>query len=322
MTLQSGPVYDDCTTCDPETVRRSLEAAFGASVRMEVLLLTAGRFAVSRIDAGPFALTEIRLPGRLSLSVEPSGLLVVSTVHGGRGDLRSGNRHERLRRGDVCLDGRPGEVRDLGAEDLRVSSVVLPLDLVGRAADDASPHRRGPVRFTELVPGGTHMAALRQRTADFARCAVLTAGGVSRLVTAETARLLAATVLVAFPNDLDTSPLAADSVDAGPETLRRAKAFIEGNAQHDITLAHVAAAAYVTPRAVQYAFRRHMDTTPLDYARRVRLDHAHRELRDAVPGGGATVTGIAARWGFAHVGRFAAAYRRVYGVPPRTTLRA
>ncbi|MFJ5550315.1 helix-turn-helix transcriptional regulator [Streptomyces sp. NPDC093225] len=122
--------------------------------------------------------------------------------------------------------------------------------------------------------------------------------------------LLAATALTVFPNDLDTDPLAADTRDAGPETLRRAKAFNEGNARHEITLAHVAAAACVTPRAVQYAFRRHLGTTPLEYARRVRLDHAHVELKEADT-----------RWGFTHMGRFAAAHRRAYGVPPSTTLR-
>ncbi|MEU6865897.1 AraC family transcriptional regulator [Streptomyces sp. NPDC046876] len=309
------------TTRDPQSARDHLEAACGTAVRMEVRLVGAGEYGFARIDAGPFALTELLLPGRLSMVFAPAGLLTVSCLQAGRADLRSGDRHERLGTGDVCLDGRPDEGRTLLTDDLRISSVLLPGELVGRAADDASPRRSRPLHFTDLVPAGLRMAALWQRTADFARCVVLTPGGFSPLVAAETARLLAATALVVFPNDLDTSPLTADTRDAGPETLRRAKAFIEANAQHDITLAHVAAAAYVTPRAVQYAFRRHMDTTPLDYARRVRLDHAHTDLQDADPGAGATVTDIAARWGFTHAGRFAAAYRRAYGEPPRTTLR-
>ncbi|MFI7317108.1 helix-turn-helix domain-containing protein [Streptomyces venezuelae] len=36
--------------------------------------------------------------------------------------------------------------------------------------------------------------------------------------------------------------------------------------------------------------------------------------------GQATVTDVAFRWGFTHPGRFAAAYRRQYGVPPSTTM--
>ncbi|MEW2416476.1 helix-turn-helix transcriptional regulator [Streptomyces sp. NPDC046866] len=316
----SAAVRTTYTTRDPEAAREHLEAACGAAVRMEVRL-AAGAYEVTRIDAGPFALTELCLPGRLSTAFSPAGLLTVGCLRSGCAELRSGDRSERLGAGDVCLEGRPEEARTLVSEDLRISSVLLPADLVERAADDLSPRRSRPVQFTGLLPAGPRMAALWQRTADFARGAVLTPGGLCPPVAGETARLLAATALAVFPTDLDIGPPSADLRDAGPETLRRAKAFIEANAQHDITLAHVAAAAYVTPRAVQYAFRRHMDTTPLHYARRVRLDHAHTELQDADPGAGATVTDIAARWGFTHAGRFAAAYRRAYGEPPRTTLR-
>nr|WP_257019637.1 helix-turn-helix domain-containing protein [Streptomyces sp. TLI_235] len=34
-----------------------------------------------------------------------------------------------------------------------------------------------------------------------------------------------------------------------------------------------------------------------------------------------TVTGVAARWGFAHPGRFAEACRKAYGVAPSVTLK-
>ncbi|MGN5382482.1 helix-turn-helix domain-containing protein [Streptomyces lasalocidi] len=57
------------------------------------------------------------------------------------------------------------------------------------------------------------------------------------------------------------------------------------------------------------------------YLRRVRLAHAHRDLLAADPHSGATVGGVAARWGFAHPGRFAALYRTVYGISPAETLR-
>ena len=37
---------------------------------------------------------------------------------------------------------------------------------------------------------------------------------------------------------------------------------------------------------------------------------------------GSTVAAIAHRWGFAHLGRFAAAHKKMYGVTPLQTLRA
>jgi transcriptional regulator GlxA family with amidase domain len=105
-----------------------------------------------------------------------------------------------------------------------------------------------------------------------------------------------------------------------PPLLRRAVAFIQDNAQTDIGLRDIAAAVGVTPRSVQYTFRRHLGTTPLEYLRRVRLDRAHRDLQLADPSVD-TVTAIAGRWGFSHAGRFSIAYRQVFGTKPSRTLR-
>jgi transcriptional regulator GlxA family with amidase domain len=102
--------------------------------------------------------------------------------------------------------------------------------------------------------------------------------------------------------------------------LRRAVAFIDENAHTDITVADIAAAASVTIRAVQLAFQRHLGTSPMGYLRRVRLDHAHQDLTRSSPGDGLTVTAVAYRWGFRSSSRFAAAYRRAYGVAPSYTL--
>ena len=51
------------------------------------------------------------------------------------------------------------------------------------------------------------------------------------------------------------------------------------------------------PRSLQGAFLLHDDTTPVAYARRVRMDRAHRALQAADPERD-TVPAIAARWSF------------------------
>ena len=71
----------------------------------------------------------------------------------------------------------------------------------------------------------------------------------------------------------------------------------------------------------ELAFRRHLDMSPIEYLRRVRLDHAHRQLLRANPQT-SSVQSIATEWGFAHTGRFSALYRRTYGRNPSETLRA
>jgi transcriptional regulator GlxA family with amidase domain len=104
-----------------------------------------------------------------------------------------------------------------------------------------------------------------------------------------------------------------------PPGLRRSVAFIHENADGDIGLTEIAAAANLTPRAVQYMFRRHLGVTPLEYLRRVRMNFAHRDLQAADPALD-TVTSIAARWGFSHAGRFSVTYRQMFGISPSTTL--
>ncbi|WP_409239812.1 helix-turn-helix domain-containing protein [Streptomyces sp. PA5.6] len=157
--------------------------------------------------------------------------------------------------------------------------------------------------------------------ADLARDLLLNGqAAISPLINNSTVRLPAAPASAVLPSDAPTGPAPADGRGAHPGTLRRAVTFIEKNAHTDIGIADIAAAAGVTTRAIQLVFRRHLDATPLQYLRRVRLDRAHRELRLAEPTT-QTVTAIAYRWGFSHPGRFAADYRAAYGEPPSHTLR-
>src|SRR5262249_33957213 len=153
-----------------------------------------------------------------------------------------------------------------------------------QVAATAPGRRPAPVRFTGYR--SVSPAAARQWTAtvDYLRDLLASPYAADApLVTASAARLLAAATLAAFPNDALTEPTAPDRHDASTATLRRAVALIASRAHEDIALADIASAAGVTIRAVQLAFRRHLDTTPTSYLRRVRLDHAHRQLQAADP---------------------------------------
>jgi AraC-like DNA-binding protein len=123
------------------------------------------------------------------------------------------------------------------------------------------------------------------------------------LVLGHVSRLLAAVALSTFPNSATTGPTPHDRADNQPVLLRRASEFIDANVIEDSGLADIAEAVHVTARAVQYMFRRHLDTAPLRYLRDVRLHYAHEDLLIANRRQD-TVTAIAARWGFIHTGRF------------------
>ncbi len=103
-----------------------------------------------------------------------------------------------------------------------------------------------------------------------------------------------------------------------PRHLRLAECYIETNLDRPLTIEDVAAAAGISPRGLQLAFRQYRDTTPLEYWRSLRLQRAHEDL---VAGAG-SVTEVALKWGFTHFGRFSVTYRSHYGLSPRDTLRA
>ncbi|WP_250573543.1 helix-turn-helix transcriptional regulator [Nonomuraea sediminis] len=106
-----------------------------------------------------------------------------------------------------------------------------------------------------------------------------------------------------------------------PAALRRARLYCEEHAGEYVSLRDIAAAARVSVRTLQHDFRKHLRTTPMAYLREVRLARAHADLvRIAETGARTTVTEVAMRWGFSHLGRFSSLYRRTYGRPPSSTL--
>lgn len=129
---------------------------------------------------------------------------------------------------------------------------------------------------------------------------------------------MAGALLECYPSNLTEQDLTNEP--ALPETLKDAMSFSHRHAAEDVSINDVAAAVHLTPWAVQYLFCRQLASTPTEYIRRVRLNHAHQELLAGAPSN-TTVTDIAQRWGFAHTGRFAVLYRQTYGQSPHTALR-
>lgn len=106
---------------------------------------------------------------------------------------------------------------------------------------------------------------------------------------------------------------------ASPVSIQRALNAIHDAPERPWTLGDLARTAQVSVRALQMGFRRHCGATPTAYLRDVRLNRAHLDLVASDPAG-VGVAEIANRWGFVHLGRFAARYRDRYGCHPSDTL--
>jgi AraC-like DNA-binding protein len=104
-----------------------------------------------------------------------------------------------------------------------------------------------------------------------------------------------------------------------PRCVKYAEAFIEDHAREPISLTDIASHAGVSVRTLSQSFKSFRNTSPIAALRDVRLEGARADLMAG--GGEASVTDIALRWGFNHLGRFSQLYRERYGEKPLATLR-
>ena len=278
-----------------------------------------------RVAHASFALEHVRQSGDVEVRAdEPSGSLVVLWALDGRAESHVDDQSGRAAAGQLIIGSTAVAPLRVRASEATLDTVVLDRSLLLKAAADLVPGRPAEVDFTGVEPVSAEAGRALTAARRYVEESVFAEGAFATpLVLAAAGRLLAATVLAAFPN---TASRLAESADPGddaahPALLRRAMTYIEEHAADDVGIGDVASAVYVTPRALQYMFRRHLDSTPMAYLRRVRLDHVHRDLTVS-DRSSTTVTAVAARWGFAHTGRFAVLYRETYGQSPHVTLRS
>lgn len=234
--------------------------------------------------------------------------------------------------------------RDVLVADRFTAGLVGPETVVATEAFHTGDEHFFVLSFEEGVFNG-HLAALlgRDRIDSFAfepRLDLRSGGG------AQWWRLTSALALdLQSPGGIATNPLMAASLTSAvmtgmllvgdhpyrdelaaqtrpipPASVRKAREIIESRAHGPLTIPEIAAEIGCGVRALQTAYRKHLDMTPQEHIKRVRLDRARFLLRLANPGA-TTVAEVAAKVGYAQPGRFATDYRKVYGVSPSVTLR-
>jgi AraC-like DNA-binding protein len=307
-------------TADPARVGELLGQMYGREVR---LLNVAPGATVRhvRYDAGSFSVSETTVPGHLSYACEPVNAVFVTELTAGRLRMRCGRCDEQLTAGRPVLGAGHGVTQVFQTRDAHIRQLAIGTELIDTVA---GANAGLSVEFRGFQPPSEALVKLWRHTAGYVAHVVRSPSADSPLVIAATARTMAAALLMCFPNTardkVRTGRDRPDEIGRSGELLRRAVEFVDQNVARDIGVGDIARAVHVTPKAVQLMFRRHLGTTPTGYLRRVRLDQAHRDLVSADPRS-ASVSGIAARWGFAHPGRFSAFYRQAYGRTPNATLR-
>ena len=252
----------------------------------------------------------------------PDGLrrpVVVSHVGGGPYRLWVDGQEIEVVAGESYLIA-PGRPYQAAWSGLTVAATMLSYeDLVSDAVgleDEATSLALDCTRPLSAA-AGRQWAQTTQYVQTFIATAPVLAGAL--LAQRELSRMVNSALLACFPN-LTLDGYAWSGQVEDPRPLRRALAFIEEHAGQAINVREIATAARLSPRGLQAAFRRHLDTTPLAHLRSVRFDRAHRELLECEADTD-SVSAVALRWGFTHLGRFAADYKRRFGLYPSQTLR-
>ncbi|OBG60855.1 helix-turn-helix transcriptional regulator [Mycobacterium sp. E3339] len=306
--------YDQFRTIDAQAARQFFAKAYQPGWRIAGLT---GRSAVShrRCEAGSLTVDDVSIQGRVALEIPGSDTVAVI----------------QPRAGSISVAGGPPATVDfpiLVAHDMpcllqcngaRFDVVSIGADVLQKFAAEWRAPLSQQIHFLDWRPRSRSAVRAWHRALDYVALTLAAPETAQQpLIVAGLAPLLAGALLGCYPSNLTEQDLANEP--ALPETLKDAISFIHRHADSEVGINDVAGAVHLTPRAVQYLFRRQLGTTPTEYIRSVRLSRAHQELIAGAPSN-TTVTEIAQRWGFAHTGRFAVLYRQTYGQSPHTTLR-
>jgi AraC-like DNA-binding protein len=135
--------------------------------------------------------------------------------------------------------------------------------------------------------------------------------GASPLFREQLEMLVISGLILAQHSSLDDE-LTRSEQPLRPRTVNRVIELLESDPGRTFSLGELAAHAGVSARRLQQSFAEHVGDSPIKYLRDLRLQRAHRDLLETNDSIGLT----SARWGFTNPGRFAAAYREMYGRAP------
>jgi AraC-like DNA-binding protein len=141
-----------------------------------------------------------------------------------------------------------------------------------------------------------------------------------RLANVEVARALKQSLIGATIACLSSSDACDEkwSQQTHDTIMRRFRRVLEEHPHRPIYLPEICATIGVPERTLRLCCQERLGMTPKQYLTRRRMHLVQRALKSAEAG--ATVTEIATRFGFWHLGRFSAGYHAIFGDLPSATL--
>ncbi len=235
--------------------------------------------------------------------------------------------HAHIDSGDQQVDSAPGTASVLNPDDatrmhwragtdqlmLRIARAQVERTLVGQLGRPLTEPLRFDLafRWQDCAPWSCLLSYLLD-------CATQNPGlAQNKLVVAQIEQLVSLVLLTSHQHNYsETAPARRSTIL--PRHVRRAQDFLQTHAHESICVDQLADVAGVSVRSLYAGFKEFLGVSPMHYLRDLRMDHVRTEL---LAGEASNVSGIALRWGFAHLGRFSNEYKQRYGESPSQTLR-
>ncbi|MGJ4846272.1 AraC family transcriptional regulator [Leifsonia sp. Le1] len=289
-------------------------ARASTSVAMDLNALTVGRVTVGYMQFQDAVRIETAEAMNFHVDIPTAGR---ATMRAAFGSPIYGTQ----RTAGVFMPGRPVDLDcDVGFAQV---SVMIPREHLQLELESMLDQRlTRPLEFTGeldlMAPGGRAMLqALRLIDAVSEQ----PGGPLSHPLTLQRLeQLLMNSLLFTQPHN-HSEQLTGSAPAPGARPVSRAVELLRSSPAHPWTVSELASAVSLSVRSMHEGFRRSLDTTPMAYLRRLRLEKVREELM-AAPPGTVSVTEVATRWGFVHLGRFAAAYAAAFGERPSDSLRS
>lgn len=323
--LSAGAVHRTFKTTDPDAAHEYVERTFAehemavdgrGGIRFRLDSAVTPTVTVGRMAYGKRA----RIAGPAMRDCYHVNLLVSGSCAVEQSGRRAGFGAGADRRGVVFGPDEPVLI-DWSADSAQYHMKISRRALEEHAAKLAGRPVVAPIEFGLTFPLSDAAGRSLCSAVSFYYQQLSQEGGLAtmRAVQRELESALMTQVLLVARSDLTpTLNRTAEDRDADAR-IRDVMDYVRAGAQDDLTIADLARVAGVTARTLQSGFRRSAGVTPSEFIRNVRLDGARGDL---LAGNGLSVSDIAGRWHFHHLGRFAQQYRQRFGDSPSQTLRS
>lgn len=304
----------DAVTEDPGEIDHLTELMLGTSVRVERNDRRAPSLRLAQAGLPEFGAQRVTWNADGRCDVAPLDRFLCIRLRRGAYGLDQGDGRTVYTPGDVFLADprRPVDAEVIGAD---LDSLTIDTASLAEVAAQIAPWSRGNLDFRRATPVDPQTAGVWNAALDYVSD-ILALGDLvaeNRIVRTQTLHQLVAIACVTFallPEEPQERPATARSV-------HRAVAYIESHLAEPITVADIAAAAGLSVRGLQSGFLRVLSISPSAYLRRARLHEVRRELEGADEL--TSISAVARRWGFVHLGRFSGVYRDAFGELPSET---